>query len=125
MLSQFFSPKAKKCPKCNCDEFEGEVDVMDTWATSSITPLINMRYGEKENFEDILKPMSLRTNASEIIRTWDFYTIVKSFYHFNKRPWDNVMISGFVMADKGEKISKSKGNSNTESISKAKSTEKK
>ena len=108
------TPKTKKCPKCNCDEFEGEVDVMDTWATSSITPLINMRYGEKENFEDILKPMSLRTNASEIIRTWDFYTIVKSFYHFNKRPWDNVMISGFVMADKGEKISKSKGNSKHE-----------
>ena len=108
------TPKTKKCPKCNCDEFEGEVDVMDTWATSSITPLINMRYGEKENFEDILKPMSLRTNASEIVRTWDFYTIVKSFYHFNKRPWDNVMISGFVMADKGEKISKSKGNSKHE-----------
>ena len=50
--------------------------------------------------------MSLRTNASEIIRTWDFYTIVKSFYHFGTKPWDNVMISGFVMANKGEKISK-------------------
>jgi valyl-tRNA synthetase len=58
--------------------------------------------------------MSLRTNASEIIRTWDFYTIVKSFYHFGQRPWDNVMISGFVMASKGEKISKSKGNSKHE-----------
>ena len=58
--------------------------------------------------------MSIRTNASEIIRTWDFYTIVKSFYHFGTRPWDNVMISGFVMASKGEKISKSKGNSKVE-----------
>ena len=108
------SPKIEKCPKCNCKEFIAETDVMDTWATSSVTPLINMRYGEKENFEDILKPMSLRTNASEIIRTWDFYTIVKSFYHFGQRPWDNVMISGFVMANKGEKISKSKGNSKHE-----------
>ena len=89
---------------------------MDTWATSSVTPLINMRFGEKENYEDILKPMSLRTNASEIIRTWDFYTIVKSFYHFGQKPWDNVMISGFVMAGKGEKISKSKGNSKHEPI---------
>lgn len=89
---------------------------MDTWATSSITPLINMRYGEKENYEAILKPMSLRTNASEIIRTWDFYTIVKSFYHFGRRPWDNVMIYGFVMASKEEKISKSKGNSKIEPI---------
>ena len=107
-------PKIQKCHKCNCTEFVAETDVMDTWATSSVTPLINMKYGEKENFENILKPMSLRTNASEIIRTWDFYTIVKSFYHFGQRPWNNVMISGFVMANKGEKISKSKGNSKHE-----------
>ena len=104
-----------KC-KCGCKEFIPETDVMDTWATSSVTPLINMKYGEKENLESILKPMSLRTNASEIIRTWDFYTIVKSFYHFGTRPWDNVMISGFVMAGAGEKISKSKGNSKVEPI---------
>ena len=75
-----------------------------------------MHYGEKDNYEALLKPMSLRTNASEIIRTWDFYTIVKSFYHFGMRPWDNVMISGFVMASKGEKISKSKGNSKVEPL---------
>lgn len=109
-------PSVEKCHKCGCTEFVPETDVMDTWATSSVTPLINMRYDEEENFEDILKPMSLRTNASEIIRTWDFYTIVKSFYHFGQRPWDNVMISGFVMASKGEKISKSKGNSKHEPI---------
>ncbi len=109
-------PPVDKCPKCGASRFLSETDVMDTWATSSVTPLINMRYGEKDNYEKILKPMSLRTNASEIIRTWDFYTIVKSFYHFNERPWDNVMISGFVMADKGEKISKSKGNSKFEPI---------
>ena len=109
-------PKVEKCPKCGCTEFVPETDVMDTWATSSVTPLINMRYGEKDNYEDILKPMSLRTNASEIIRTWDFYTIVKSYYHFGQKPWNNVMISGFVMASKGEKISKSKGNSKVEPI---------
>ena len=108
-------PKIDSC-KCGCTEFVPETDVMDTWATSSVTPLINMRYGEKENFESFLKPMSIRTNASEIIRTWDFYTIVKSFYHFGTRPWDNVMISGFVMANKGEKVSKSKGNSKVEPI---------
>ena len=109
-------PKIKKCPKCGGTNFQPETDVMDTWATSSVTPLINMRYGEKNNYEAILKPMSLRSNASDIIRTWDFYTIVKSFYHFQERPWNNVMISGFVMANKGEKISKSKGNSKAEPI---------
>ena len=107
-------PPIDKCPKCNCIEFTAETDVMDTWATSSVTPLINMKYGEKDNYQSFLKPMSLRTNASEIIRTWDFYTIVKSFYHFGIKPWNNVMISGFVMANKGEKISKSKGNSKIE-----------
>lgn len=108
-------PHIEKC-ECGCTEFVPETDVMDTWATSSVTPLINMKYGEKENYENILKPMSLRTNASEIIRTWDFYTIVKSFYHFGMKPWDNVMISGFVMASKGEKISKSKKNSKVEPL---------
>ncbi len=110
------SPSQKECPKCKCKKFIPETDVMDTWATSSVTPLINMRYGEKDNYEDILRPMSLRTNASDIIRTWDFYTIVKSFYHFGERPWDNVMISGFVMANKGEKVSKSKSNSKQEPL---------
>ena len=109
-------PSIEKCPKCGNTEFIPDKDVMDTWATSSITPLINMRYGEKENYEKILRPMSLRTNASEIIRTWDFYTIVKSYYHFGTKPWENVMISGFVMASKGEKISKSKGNSKVEPL---------
>ena len=108
------TPSVDACPKCGHTKFIPEEDVMDTWATSSVTPLINMRYKEKDNYEDILKPMSIRTNASEIIRTWDFYTIVKSFYHFGTKPWENVMISGFVMADKGEKISKSKGNSKVE-----------
>lgn len=109
-------PSIKECPHCGSKEFMPETDVMDTWATSSVTPLINMKYGENDNYESILKPMSLRSNASEIIRTWDFYTIVKSYYHFGIRPWNNVMISGFVMANKGEKISKSKGNSKVEPI---------
>ncbi len=108
-------PHINSC-KCGCTAFIPETDVMDTWATSSVTPLINMRYGEKENYESFLKPMSIRTNASEIIRTWDFYTIVKSFYHFGTRPWDHVMISGFVKASDGNKISKSKGNSKIEPI---------
>lgn len=98
------------CPKCGNDKFSPDKDVMDTWATSSVTPLINMKYKTKDNYEDILKPMSLRQNGSDIIRTWDFYTIVKSFYHFNQIPWQDVMVNGFAMAGKGEKVSKSKNN---------------
>ena len=106
--------KPKHSCTCGCDRFIPEKDIMDTWQTSSVTPLINMKYGEKENYEDILKPMSLRCNAHDIIRTWDFYSIVKGYYNFNLTPWENIMISGFVMANKGEKISKSKSNSKME-----------
>lgn len=106
------NPK-QKC-ECGCMEFIPDHDIMDTWQTSSVTPLLNMHYKETNSLEDIMKPMGLRCNAHDIIRTWDFYSIVKSFYNFGIRPWDNIMISGFVMANKGEKLSKRKANSKME-----------
>lgn len=96
--------------KCGCGEFVPESDIMDTWATSSVTPLINTKWFYDNKLIDKIMPMSLRPNSHDIIRTWDFYTIVKNLYHLEKLPWDNVMVSGFVLASKGEKISKSKGN---------------
>ena len=103
--------KPKHSCECGCNEFIPESDVFDTWQTSSITPQINAMWGEDDEMYKKLMPMSLRPNAHDIIRTWDFYTIAKSHYHSNCLPWKNVMISGFVMADKNEKISKSKSNS--------------
>jgi len=91
--------------ECGCRDFVPESAVFDTWATSSVTPQINERFGIP------LVPMSVRCQASEIIRTWTFYTIVRSLYHTGKLPWKDIMISGFVLARKGEKISKSKNNS--------------
>jgi len=95
--------------KCGCNEFIPEKAVMDTWATSSVSPFINMKYGENDE-KKFLYPMSMRSHAHEIIRTWTFYSIVKSLYHTGQVPWKNLMISGFVLAKKGEKISKSKNN---------------
>ena len=66
---------------CGCVEFIPESAVFDTWATSSLTPQINAGWGEQEDISDKLLPMSMRTQAHEIIRTWAFYTIVKSLYH--------------------------------------------
>ncbi len=105
------SPKTS-C-SCGCKDFDPEKDVMDTWATSSVTPLINARWKE-DNEKEYLMPMGLRTQAHEIIRTWTFYTIVKSYYHLGQIPWKDIMLCGFVLARKGEKISKSKGNSKIE-----------
>jgi valyl-tRNA synthetase len=100
----------KACP-CGCCEFVPESAVFDTWATSSVTPQINAGWGEEDDASGRLLPMSMRTQAHEIIRTWAFYTIVKSLYHTGEIPWKDIMICGFVLAKKGEKISKSKNNS--------------
>lgn len=95
---------------CGCQEFEPESAVFDTWATSSVTPLINAKWGESDERTEDIFPMTMRTQAHEIIRTWAFYTIVKSLYHTGQLPWKDIMVCGFVLAKKGEKISKSKNN---------------
>ncbi|MBA1337047.1 MAG: Valyl-tRNA synthetase [Firmicutes bacterium] len=102
------SPK-EPC-SCGSNSFIPEDAVMDTWATSSLTPMINSKWGEKGDASQKLLPMNMRTQAHEIIRTWAFYTIVKSIYHTGQIPWKDIMICGFVMAKQGEKISKSKNN---------------
>lgn len=102
--------RPKEPCSCGCREFFPESSVLDTWATSSVTPQINARWGEEGDISSRLLPMSMRTQAHEIIRTWAFYTIVKSIYHTGKIPWKDIMVCGFVLAKKGEKFSKSKGN---------------
>jgi valyl-tRNA synthetase len=81
-------------------------DVMDTWATSSISPQINARSLTPNK----LFPADVRPQAHEIIRTWAFYTIVKAHLHGDCIPWKNVMISGWCLAADKTKMSKSKGN---------------
>ncbi len=105
--------KPKNKCKCGSDNFEGEKDVMDTWATSSVTPEIILNWVNDPGYNlDFKKmhPLSLRPQAHDIIRTWAFYTIVKSIYHHNEIPWKNIIISGHVLDPKGEAMHKSKGN---------------
>ncbi|MBI2147351.1 valine--tRNA ligase [Candidatus Woesearchaeota archaeon] len=106
-----------------------ETDVMDTWATSSMTPQIALdlladekepreketkRKGkkgkEKENEFARRFPMSVRFQAHDIIRTWAFDTIVKAAYHHDTVPWSHIMVSGHALDPHGKKMSKSKGN---------------
>jgi valyl-tRNA synthetase len=105
---------------CGSPDFLPETDVMDTWATSSLTPQIAGRWLVEQPgalgdtlqprlFERVF-PFALRPQAHEIIRTWAFYTIVKSLFHFDALPWRAVLISGWGLAGEGlGKISKSRG----------------
>jgi valyl-tRNA synthetase len=97
------------------DEVEADTDVMDTWATSSITPQLNSHGISEELLIDKerhqkLFPADLRPQAHEIIRTWGFYTLVKAFHHSQSIPWKHLMISGWCLAADKTKMSKSKGN---------------
>ena len=100
---------------CGSREFTPEMDVMDTWATSSLSPQIigqwldGQREQEGKLFEQVF-PFSLRPQAHEIIRTWAFYTIFKSLFHLGELPWKEALISGWGLAGEGKgKISKSRG----------------
>lgn len=93
---------------CGCHEYIPENAVMDTWATSALTPLINAKWGEEQENGRLI-PMTMRTQAHEIIRTWAFYTIAKSLFHTGRIPWRDIMVCGFVTIG-GQKISKSKSN---------------
>jgi valyl-tRNA synthetase len=95
---------------CGASDFEPEPDVMDTWATSSCTPLMNARWPDDPAWFAQHFPASLRPQAHDIIRTWAFYTIVKSLYHTGDIPWHAIIISGHALSAGHEKISKSKGN---------------
>ena len=101
-------PPVDKCPKCGSKNFIPEKDIINTWATSSLTPQIAAAL-VPEMYEQIY-PMSLRPQAHDIISFWLFNTVVKSRLHNKANPWKDVVISGWALDPHGKKMSKSKGN---------------
>ena len=98
--------KNRKCTKCGSSDLSPETDVMDTWATSSLSPTLYLSHiGEMDMY-----PMDARFQGHDIITSWAFTTILRSYLHYGEIPWKKIIISGNVYDPFGQKMSKSKGN---------------
>ncbi len=102
-------PPVDKCPKCG-GELVGCTDVFDTWMDSSGSALYNTYWHRDDEMFGKLFPMSLRPQSHDIIRTWAFYSILRSEQIAESIPWKEVMINGFIMAPDGTPMHSSVGN---------------
>ncbi len=96
-----------ECPSCGSSDLDPDTDIMDTWATSSLTPRLYLHHDKLFEF---LYPMDIRFQGHDIINFWAFTTIVRSYIHDGIAPWETIQISGNVFDPLGQKMSKSKGN---------------
>ena len=103
-------PPFDKCQNCDNDEFEGEERIFDTWMDSSITPLYITKFNKNDGFHKKTYPTTIRPQGKDIIRTWLYYTLLRCIYITKQLPWENAWIMGYGVDEKGEKMSKSKGN---------------
>lgn len=104
------SPDIKECPECKHKKFIGETRIFDTWFDSSSSPQFILGYYKDRKFYDKNTPCSLRPQGKEIIRTWLYYTLLKSYLLNGKNIFDAIWINHHILDGKGIKMSKSLGN---------------
>jgi len=102
-------PPLKTCPKCG-GPLKGCEDVFDTWMDSSISPLYNTFWHRDDKKFKKLYPMSVRPQAHDIIRTWAFYTILRCTLLLDEKPFENIMMGGFILSEDGTPMHASLGN---------------
>lgn len=100
-------PPVERCPKCGRESFEPEQDVLDTWMDSSITIAVHAGWPKLDRR---LFPADLQPNGTDIIRTWDYYLLVRHLALLGETPYRTVLINGMVFGEDGRKMSKSLGN---------------
>lgn len=100
----------KKCSKCDSSEFVGDTRTFDTWMDSSISALFISGYKKDSKLFENAFPVSMRPQGKEIIRTWLYYTLLRTHQLVGKNAFKHVWVSGHGVDEKGEKMSKSKGN---------------
>ncbi len=103
-------PPFARCEKCDGAEFTGEERTFDTWMDSSISPLYVTGYGRQQDLFEYAYPTVVRPQAKDIIRTWLHYTMLRCVQLTDKMAWTDAWIMGYGVDEKGEKMSKSKGN---------------
>jgi len=103
------APPVASCPKCG-GGLLGCTDVFDTWMDSSLTPLYNCWWLRDNAMFAKMFPSSLRPQSHDIIRTWAFYTILRSHLLTGQKPWKNIMMDGFILSPDGTPMHTSKGN---------------
>jgi valyl-tRNA synthetase len=104
------APPVKKCPACGSSRLLGDSDVLDTWMDSSITTAVHAGWPKQDDWFSKLFPASLQPNGLDIIRTWDYYLIVRSLAMFGKPPYQTLLINGMVRGTDGRMMHKSYGN---------------
>ena len=103
------APRIERCPKCGCEEFRPETDVLDTWFDSSLTCAIHAGWPDRPDWRRLF-PADLHPSGYDIIRTWAYYLMVRHIALFGEAPFRACLINGMVLGTDGRMMHKSYGN---------------
>ncbi len=102
-------PPIEICRKCNSTNIIGEKDVCDVWVDSSISPMVIAGWPENKKLFEAAFPNSIRIQGTDIIRTWAFYTIYRTYMLTEKKPFENIIVHGMILNEEGKAMHKSEG----------------